>query len=93
MSTRQVTTWRRYTAAEKKAYRARVRRRYETRHALKNRIFADVYSGRTPDPEDLAALNRTSVSRRWADVGGKPHFFADGFGSRVPTARLNGEVL
>lgn len=29
MSSTQVTTWRRYTAAEKKAYRARVRRRQQ----------------------------------------------------------------
>jgi hypothetical protein len=91
-STRMVATWRRYTAAEKKAYRARVRRRYETRHALKSRIFMDIYSGQTPDSEILAALNRTS--RHLADTGlGDWHFFADGFGSRVPTARLNGDVL
>lgn len=81
MSSSMVATWRRYSAAEKKAYQARVWRRYSDRHALKNRIFMDIYSGQTPDSEILAALNRTS------------HFWADGFGSRVPTARLNGDVL
>jgi len=51
----QVTTWPRYTAAEKKAYRARVARRFP---------FA--------------------IPR---------HHFADNFGSGVPTARVNGDVL
>lgn len=84
MRSTQVTTWRKYTQAEKKAYRARVRRRTETRHALKARVFHDIYSGRTPDPRDLARLNATPAQR---------HYFADNFGSRVPTARVNGDVL
>lgn len=63
MSSSMVVTWRRYTAAEKKTYRARVlKRRRELDWCLENLIAPG-------------------------------HFWADGFGSRVPTARLNGDVL
>jgi hypothetical protein len=63
MRSTQITTWRRYTAAEKKAYRARVRRR-----AL-DELFSEM----------RAAF--------------RAHHFADNLGSRVPTMRVNGDVL
>lgn len=62
MKSTQVTTWRRYTAAEKKAYRARVARR-----------------------RNLDRYLETLIS--------PGHFFADNYGSTVPTARVNGELL
>lgn len=85
MSHSQLTTWRRYTAVEKKAYRARQLRRGMNRHALKSQVFADIYSGRTPDPKIMAMLNATATRVR--------HHFADNLGSRAPTVRVNGDVL
>lgn len=76
MRSTQVTTWRKYTAAEKKAYRARVARR--------RRAFLDL-------------LTPVEEWQRWlidqALIETPRHRFADGFGSRVPTARVNGQVL
>lgn len=68
MGSSMVVMWRRYSAAEKKAYRARVAKRQQGRWRLN--FF----------------IPRADGSSSW-------HFFADGFGSRVPTARLNGDVL
>lgn len=69
MRSTQITTWRRYTAAEKKAYRARQRRR-------KDRFL--VATGRTVEQWHTEA---------------RRHPFADNLGSRVPTMRVNGDVL
>lgn len=63
MSTTQVTTWRKYTQAEKQEYRARMRRREITAYMR----------------EKAAEIHR--------------HYFADNFGSRVPTACVNGDIL
>lgn len=73
MSSTQVTTWRRYTKREKKAYQARVaRRRAGTRTVLLNG-------------------HRVEVSRFEFQRG--TFNFADNLGSRVPTARVNEDVL
>lgn len=93
----QVTTWRRFTAAEKKAYRLRELKRRQWRALLKARVFADLYSGRTPDEEAMRAFG-------WAPDGfrvlgtttgriPRPHRFADDLGYRVPTARVNRDFL
>jgi len=66
MASTQVTTWRKYTQSEKKAYQARLRRRRVTQ------VLPPLQQ--TPRPGTL-------------------HFFADNLGSRVPTARVNGQVL
>lgn len=69
MSSTQVTTWRRYTAAEKKAYH---QRRFWRGEGVRQ-VLVD---------QHVRELIR---ERR--------HHFADNYGSRVPTARVNGEVL
>jgi len=93
-----VTTWRRYTAAEKKAYRLRELKRRQWRALLKERVFADLYSGRMPDEDALRALGWTSdpVGRPGGPDGFRQirrHHFADNLGSVIPTARVNGDVL
>lgn len=106
MRSTQVTTWPRYTQAEKKAYRARELKRRQTRRALKDRVFADLYSGRVPDEEAMRALGWTPdpIGRPGGPDGFKtfgtitgrlprPHHFADNQGSRVPTISPKGDVL
>lgn len=56
MSVTQVTTWRRYTQAEKIAFKTRDRRRRMKRRWLKEQVFFDIYSGRKPNPDHLRAL-------------------------------------
>lgn len=56
MSSTQVVTWRKYTKAEKLAFKARERRRRSKRRWLKEQVFFDIYSGNNPNPEYLAAL-------------------------------------
>lgn len=74
MSTAQVTTWRKYTQAEKKAYRARQARRKAWRVQIElNSLWHDV-------PFVPGSMRVT-------------HHFADNFGSRVPTVRVDGDVL
>lgn len=68
MRSTQVTTWRRFTAAEKKAYQARLRRRPIWINGQK--IMVD----------------------RLEIVRGTFHY-ADNLGSRVPTMRVNPDVL
>lgn len=92
MRSTQVTTWRRYTAAEKKAYRLRELKRRQRRALLKDRVFADLYSGRMPDEDAVRALGWASVFASLKSFA-RPHHFADNLGSRVPTMRVNGDVL
>lgn len=75
MRSTQITTWRRYTAAEKKAYRAREERRYE---ALLEGF------GITRDEWERFVVESVLLRR---------HHFADNHGSRVPTMRVNEDVL
>jgi hypothetical protein len=56
MASTQVVTWRKYTAAEKWAFKARDRRRRMKRRWMKEQVFFDIYSGRKPNSEYLAAL-------------------------------------
>lgn len=98
MKSTQVTTWRRYSAAEKKAFRIRELKRRSTRRMLKERVFADLYSGRVPDADAMAALGweLDPVDRPGGPDGFRTtrrHHFADSLGSRVPTMRVNGDVL
>lgn len=74
MRSTQVTTWRRYTVAEKKAYRAREERRYEA-----------LLEGFGVTRAEWEGFVVESILRR--------HHFADNLGSRVPTMRVNGDVL
>lgn len=69
MSATQVTTWRRYTAAEKKAYQARRKRRSEG-------VRVELWIG-----------------DEWRQIPVSRFHLADNYGSRVPTARVNGEGL
>lgn len=78
MRAAQVTTWRRYTAAEKKAYRARLRRRSMGAWASRRDLI-----------DHLAKIFGLPA----AVLSEKPHHFADNLGSRVPTMRPKGEVL
>lgn len=56
MASTQVVTWRKYTQAEKLAFKARDLRRRMKRRWVKEQVFFDVYSGRKPNPDYLAAL-------------------------------------
>lgn len=56
MGSTQVVTWRKYTQAEKEAFKTRDRRRRMKRRWLKEQVFFDIYSGRKPNPEYLATL-------------------------------------
>lgn len=56
MSSSQVVTWRKYTKREKWEFKARDRRRRMKRRWMKEQVFFDIYSGRKPHPEYLAAL-------------------------------------
>lgn len=75
MRSTQVTTWRKYTQAEKQAYHAR-----QARQLKDWRV-------------------QIELNGQWHDVPFVPgsvrvvHHFADNFGHRVPTARVNGDVL
>jgi hypothetical protein len=70
MAHTQITTWRRFTAAEKKAYRARQMRR-RTEAILRDPLAYYLFGS---EPK-------------------RTHHFADNLGSRVPTMRVNGDVL
>lgn len=56
MSTKQIVTWCKYTQIEKMRFKARDRRRRMKRRWLKEQVFSDIYNGRKPNPEYIAAL-------------------------------------
>jgi hypothetical protein len=70
-----VVTWRKHTAAQKKAYRARQNARRGIRHN------AD------------GAITLLRAGQWELTFFPTKHHFGDNFGSRVPTAELNGERL
>lgn len=84
MRSTQVTTWRRYTVAEKKAYRARVRRRQQGSWSSRGELIRHLADILGMSPEHLVAQDSVQPRR---------HHFADNHGSRVPTMRVNGAVL
>jgi hypothetical protein len=80
----QITTWRRFTAAEKKAYRARVRRRKQGSWSSRGELIRHLADILGVSPEHLRVQDSVQPRR---------HHFADNLGSRVPTMRVNGDVL
>lgn len=68
MSSTQVVTWRKYTRAEKLAFRARDARRRMKRRWLKEQVFFNIYSGNKPNPDHLRALgwNPNKPIREWS---------------------------
>lgn len=108
MSTKHVVTWRRYTAAEKKAYRARQQRRRASAQrivwvngqaVLVNRFELQRGTVDWFDEVPMSARERAARRRqkeaRFREIHGAAgeHHFADNLGSRVPTQRVNGEYL
>lgn len=104
MSTKHVVTWRRYTASEKKAYRARVASRQRAsaqrivwingqavlvdRFELQRGVI-DWFDEVPMSAREHAARRRQKEER----LAPGAHHFADNLGSRVPTQRVNGEYL
>jgi hypothetical protein len=80
MTSKQVTTWRRYTAAEKKAYRARELKRRTPQVWINGVNVTKLVSNFSVGP--LPPLQQT-----------RRHHFAGNYGPGVPTARVNGELL
>lgn len=108
MSTKHVVTWRRYTAAEKKAYRARQQRRRASAQrvvwingqaVLVNRFELQRGTLNFFDDAPMSARERAARLRqkedRFYEICGAAdeYHFADNLGSRVPTQRVNGEYL
>lgn len=85
MRSTQVTTWRRYTQAEKKAFQARQQKRRTGRlWGSRDELLTHIARIVGIAPEQL-------LSAAWSSPRG--HHFGDNLGSRVPTAHVNGEIL